>query len=67
MLKKFRNEKYKNDLTTHVGDFLESLLKDSCVSEINTIVVPHLNDNGSGLNESIDYNTACGQLNVHKV
>jgi len=35
MLKKFRNEKYKNDLTIHVGDFLESLLRDANVSGIN--------------------------------
>lgn len=35
MLKMFRNEKYKNDLTTNVGDFLDSLLSDPAVSAIN--------------------------------
>lgn len=51
MLNKCRNDKYKNDLTTHVGDFLESLLNDFGISEVNVAAVPPLSCNGSGLKD----------------
>lgn len=35
MLKMFRNKRYKNDLTTNVGGFLDSLLSDPAISAIN--------------------------------
>ncbi|WP_316749689.1 hypothetical protein [Pedobacter gandavensis] len=67
MLKKFRNEKYKNGLTTHVGDFLESLLHDAAISGVNLAPQLQLTGTGSVSKDGLaavasDYD----QANLHK-
>ncbi|WP_316821066.1 hypothetical protein [Pedobacter gandavensis] len=52
MLKKFCNDKYKNDLTTHVGDFLESLLVDEHISALNGGYQLQVKHTGSVLEDS---------------
>lgn len=51
MLKKFCNDKYKNDLTTHVGDFLESLLVEEHISALSNLYQFQVNRNGSALED----------------
>lgn len=68
MLKKFCREKYKNDLTTNVGDFLESLLGDAGFSGINSAAVSNVTRNGSGLNDAISVAVSTTEPgNLHKV
>ncbi|MBB2149269.1 hypothetical protein [Pedobacter gandavensis] len=62
----FRNEKYKNDLTTNVGDFLDSLLGDIPVSAINsahkiqvTCTVPVLNNGVAAVSGEFDQTNSC--------
>ncbi|WP_316840230.1 hypothetical protein [Pedobacter gandavensis] len=67
MLKKFRNDKYKNDLTTHVGDFLESLLNDVPISAIGGNDFLPISGTGSGLKDcSAVMGSTHDQANPHK-
>lgn len=68
MLKKFCREKYKNDLTTHVGEFLESLLGDNGFSGINPAAVSNVSHSGSGLNDAVAVAVGASEpINLHKV
>ncbi|MCX2451429.1 hypothetical protein OQX61_09110 [Pedobacter sp. PLR] len=67
MLKKFRNEKYKNGLTTHVGDFLESLLNDVAISAIKSAPQLPVTSTGSVLKDELTAMAGdCDQANPHK-
>lgn len=68
MLKRFCNDKYKNDLTTNVGDFLESLLGDAELSMLNPAGVPAVNHSGSSVKDTVVLGlNPQGQVNLHKV